>query len=269
MSEAIEAGAIGEEGQRQLKKIFVMVDRWRKRTHAQPTPPVVGSSLRKDDETTAPYHLSGAVGGALLSAVDHLDAFRALVVDAQILHARAPYTLLRAALENAATAVWLLAPRSRDERVLRLLRLQWADSRESENAQRLFGAEPKLSRAEWTAKLERVATTRGLSPQQVADVTGKWPGWKEIVDKAGTEGRELSGRDSVFLWMLASGIAHGHLWAVLSPLLERVETVASGDLVTLRLSASDKAVVLMASVATLMMFEGFRLVDERSQNHLA
>lgn len=34
--------------------------------------------------------------------------------------------MLRAVLENAAVAVWLLAPASRNERVLRLLRWEWA-----------------------------------------------------------------------------------------------------------------------------------------------
>jgi hypothetical protein len=143
-----------EDARRQLAKIFAMVDKWRERTHAVPTQPVPGSSLSADDAATAPYQLSHMVGGALLSAVDHFDAFRALVVDAQVVHARAPYTLLRAALENASVAVWLLAPSSRDERILRRLRLQWIDSRDGERAQVLFGVLPRLSKEEWQENLD-------------------------------------------------------------------------------------------------------------------
>ena len=89
------------EAQRRLVKIFELVSTWRGRTAAVAPVPAVGSSLRKDDEVTDPYQLSHAVIGALVGAVDHLDAVRAFVQDAGILHARAPFTLLRAALENA------------------------------------------------------------------------------------------------------------------------------------------------------------------------
>ena len=83
---------LSSEAQRQLVKIFELVDSWRDRTGAMAPVPAVGSSLRKDDEVTDPYQLSHAVIGALVSAIDHLDAVRALVQDAGILHARAPFT---------------------------------------------------------------------------------------------------------------------------------------------------------------------------------
>src|SRR4051794_32587057 len=93
------AGQISDEARRQLAKAFAVIDIWRDRIHGEPTTPAVGSSLAKDDEATDPYQMSHAATGALLSAVDHLDAFRALLQDAGVLHARAPFTLLRAALE--------------------------------------------------------------------------------------------------------------------------------------------------------------------------
>jgi len=262
-------GQISDEAKQQLAKAFAVIDSWRERIHAEPTAPAAGSSLAKDDEATSPHQVSHAVVGALLSAVDHFDAFRALLQDAGILHARAPYTLLRAALENGATAVWLLAPSSRNERVLRRLRLQWTDSRDSEKAALLFDTQPNLSKAEWAETLEELARARGLTPQQVQDVTKARATFTEIVRTAGLEGQDLSGRDSLFLWMIASGIAHARMWAILSPMLNRVETPGfTDDLVHLNLSASDTAVVLLCGATLLMVYEAWRLLDERSKNHL-
>ena len=87
----------------------------------------------------APSH---AVGAALTSSIDHLNTLQALVMQARVLPARAPFTLLRAALENAAVAVWLLAPPNRNERVFRRLRLQWADAQDGQSAVELTGQAP-------------------------------------------------------------------------------------------------------------------------------
>jgi hypothetical protein len=263
------------EAQRQLVKIFGLVDRWRDRTGAMAPVSAIGSSLRKDDEVTDPYQLSHAVIGALVSAVDHLDAVRALVQDAGILHARAPFTLLRAALENSATAVWLLAPANRNERVLRRLRLQWADALDGEVACHVTGIAAQLSRDGWKGKLQAVARARGLPDKQVQAVTGRPVTYSGIVKAAGDEARgsDLTGQDALFCWMLSSGIAHAKTWAVLSSVLDRVEVPGVPGLAEnqmgLMLSASDKAVTLIASVTTLMVIEGWRLLDERGRWSLA
>jgi hypothetical protein len=260
---------LSNEVKAQLARIFELVSRWCDRIQAVPAVPAIGSSLRKDDEVTDPYQLSHAVVGALVSAVDHLDAVRALVQDAGVVHARAPFTLMRAALENSATAVWLIAPASRDERVLRRLRLQWDDARDGEKACRLVGAEPPLSRDGWKAKLERVARARGLSDEQIGSVTRQKATYSEIVKTAGDEARgpDVTGQNALFCWMAASGIAHARLWAVLSSVLDRA--VVPGvleDPVGMMLSASDKAVAVIAGVTTLMVTEGWRLLDERCQS---
>jgi hypothetical protein len=263
------------EAQRQLVKIFELVDRWRDRTRAMAPVPAIGSSLRKDDEVTDPYQLSHAVIGALVSAVDHLDAVRALVQDAAILHARAPFTLLRAALENSATAVWLLAPANRNERVLRRLRLQWGDALDGEVAQQVVGATARLSRDGWKDKLQAIARARGLPDEKVQAVTGRPVSYSGIVKAAGDEaqGSNLTGQDALFCWMLSSGIAHAKTWAVLSSVLDRVEVPGvpglAANQVGLMLSASDKAVTLIASITTLMVIEGWRVLDERGRGCLA
>jgi len=261
-------GQLGEEAKRRLLNFFGAVDQWRQRTQLMTPPPEAGSSLGRDDDLTHPYQLSHAVAGAMVSAIDHLDALRALVQDAHVVHARAPFTLLRAALENSATAVWLLAPANRNERVLRRLRLQWGDSRDGERAAVLAGEGPRLSKADWKDKLEGIARASGLSEDQVRVVTEK-PTYTSIVSTAGDEARGLKGQDALFCWMVASGIAHARMWAVLSSVLSRTElpTVVDGH-VRMMLSASDQAVVLLSAVTARMVSEGWRLFDERRQTYL-
>jgi hypothetical protein len=170
--------------------------------------------------------------------------------------------LLRAALENAAVAVWLLAPEASDERVLRRLRLQWSDALDGEKAARLIGVDPPPSRAGWKDALEGVARLGGLSEEQILAVTRQKATFTSIVETAGDEARGLTGRNASFCWMAASGIAHARLWVVLSSLLSRVEVPgAPVGQVGVELSASDQAVVLVSGVTARLVSEGWRLLD--------
>jgi hypothetical protein len=117
-----------------LSLLFPLIDRWRQRMESTPAMPEADSSIFEDDLATFPYLVSQAVGAQLVSAADHWDALRMLVEDFHVVHARALFTLLRAAVENSATAVWLLAPASRQVRDQRRLRLEWRASMNSRSA---------------------------------------------------------------------------------------------------------------------------------------
>src|SRR4051812_2912986 len=84
--------------------------------------PASGSPLSADDERTHPFQTSHAAWHALSHAADPLHCLRAVLRDAAAIHMYAPYALVRAALENASAAVWMLHPRGRIERVTRRLR---------------------------------------------------------------------------------------------------------------------------------------------------
>jgi hypothetical protein len=60
-----------------------------------------GSSLCGDDKKADPFRLSHVAWHSLSNAVDHLGCLRALLGDAKVIHMYAPFTLVRAALENA------------------------------------------------------------------------------------------------------------------------------------------------------------------------
>jgi hypothetical protein len=77
--------------------------------------------MRRDDRDAAPYKPSQSVRRLLGVATEHLDAVYGLLVDAKVQHPGAPFTLLRASIETAATATWLMTPNRRVERLRRTL----------------------------------------------------------------------------------------------------------------------------------------------------
>jgi len=82
-----------------------------------------GSSLAGDRSSTPYSPVPDQVRSGLGVAMDHLHAFKIIVVDGQAALPFALYTLVRSAYEAVGTALWLLQPSSRDERVLRSLKL--------------------------------------------------------------------------------------------------------------------------------------------------
>ncbi|WP_163512199.1 hypothetical protein [Fodinicola acaciae] len=241
-----------------------MTDPWLRRAQTLPRDPAAGSSLLGDDNATAPYHISHAVISALVSAVDHLDGLRQLITRAQVIHGRVPFTLLRAALENASIAVWLLAPQSRNERVFRRLRLQWADFSDGENARALTDVPANKSLEERKQKLQDLARARGLEQERIAQIAARPVAWSTIVGLAAEEGTPLDRNDATLIWMLCSGIAHGRTWAALN-LLDREEVSRAAERVLhVKLTASEKNILVIAQCTAAMIQAGWSLLDQRS-----
>lgn len=89
------SGELSREAKLALSLLFPLIGRWRQRMESAPATPEADSSLFEDDLATFPYLVSQAVGAQLVSAADHWDALRMLVEDFHVVHARAPFTLLR------------------------------------------------------------------------------------------------------------------------------------------------------------------------------
>jgi hypothetical protein len=266
------SGALGDEAKRSLAYLFPLIDHWRQRMESAPTLPEPGSSLLADDRAAHPYLVSQAVGALLVSAADHWDALRALLQDAKVVHARAPFTLLRAAIENSATAVWLLAPASRDVRLLRRLRLEWKNSLDQGAAEEVVAGESWTSRVDTKATLQGIARARGLTDDVICQVASRPIGFRAIIETAATEAPRcgLTDAQAVYCWMAASGIAHAQRWAVMSSdILQR--TIISGapeGSARLALSASERALVGIACAGSAFTTEGWRLLDQRYLDYL-
>jgi len=246
-----------------LNRIFDRATEWRERVNTLPDAPSEGSSLAGDDRATTPYQLSHAVNLALFSAVDHIDALRSMIAIAGVIHSHAPFTLIRAVIENAATAVWLLAPRGRDERVLRRLRLQWADFAD---ADQVWPKEAKPDEQFLSAKKERLqglGRARGLSKVQISQIAAHAVSYSSIVATAGAEGRSLTEERALVAWRLSSGIAHARPWATLA-LLDHDEIQAAAEgVLNLRVTAPNRGLLMLAQIAANMIHDGWILYDER------
>lgn len=181
------------------------------------------SALAGDDKATDPYNTSHAFLQSLTSAIDHLHAAKSLVHGAGLLHLGAPATLARSAIENAATAWWILAPRSRDERVLRTLRWYSRNFRDQHTA--LDGTPVGDTGRTLEDKLADIravaARRRGVN---VAVAAGGYKMSTVITEHDQT----TVDSGSLFLWQLASGFAHGRTWAYLGALAQERHRAEAG-----------------------------------------
>lgn len=259
-----EAMTVDPDVMRRLAVIFGRIDQWAERISNpdEVRPPDPGSRLALDDKLlTRHFQMSTGVLWALVSAVDHLNSLRRLVIDAQSVPSRGTFTLLRAALENGAVAVWLMAPRDQNERVLRRLRLQWADIKEQESAHQLIDHAATTPTRDKKRQLQDIGRAAGLSTPQVNLIASRPVGYATIVDAAAREGSAVDADAMVLAWRLCSGIAHAKSWAVLG-LLERtnIQQLDEGML-RVRLTAPDHALFGLTVLAAATVHEGWKLFD--------
>lgn len=263
--DSLDDGQMDQAALHRLAQIFELVEVWDKRVGDGYPAPLDRSSLARDDQKTDPFQISHAVGAALTSSIDHLNTLHAVVMKAHVLPARGPFTLLRAALENAAVPVWLLGHPNRKERVLRRLRLQWADVHDGHSAAELTDQTPPRSRDERKKQLQDLARDCDLSIEQVNQVASRQVSWNDIVSGAGQYAPSLD-KDVVLLtWKLCSGIAHARPWAVLGLLERREISRTASNVLNLHISASDSAVWLFTAVTVLMIRDAWFLFDQRSK----
>src|SRR5688500_1141081 len=120
---------------------FSTITTWmEERTTKEPPAIEPGSPLAGDGAKSPEHQVGHAAWSGISLAVDHLHAIKVQVIDAQVLHPYSPYTLMRAAIENAATAVWLLEPNDRNERLQRRLKLAHHEAFEAGKARELLPA---------------------------------------------------------------------------------------------------------------------------------
>lgn len=92
-----------------------------------------GSSLAGDDRASHPFEVSQAVRHMVNATVDQLHGVKVAVHDARQQHLAVSSTLARSALENTATALWVLGPGRSNERVERVLRWHARNYHDLEN----------------------------------------------------------------------------------------------------------------------------------------
>jgi hypothetical protein len=219
---------------------------------AQEQPVEHGSEAALLDELTKPRQWSSAVSNALWGSVDHLQT----LVDLLRLPVRplAPYTLLRAAVENASLALWLVAPSERETRLLRALRLAIADVRDSGPVHEIAGntIDPVAVRV---AKIVSAGKRAGLTDTQLKQKDS----WTEIVTAADRVFHRRGDRAVEFSWRAGSGIMHARDWARMA-VLERGEVIDDGgETLTMSVTTSFTAVLYSVMATERIILEVTRL----------
>lgn len=164
-----------------------------------------GSVLDAADALTEPHQVSHLIGYLLHTAVDHLHALKALIVDAEAQHTFAPYTLIRGSIEAASTALWIL--QDADPRLVtrRALHLEYQNLWDQRRATRLVDKEADFDE-ERLALLKRVLDRNDLTTNVV-----KKP--LHVSDLIATAAAVFALRASSLTWQMCSAAAHGRPWA--------------------------------------------------------
>lgn len=245
-------------------EFFAQVQQWQELT-SQPAPAVEPHSALAGDAKRCPEHqVAHTAWYALGHAIDQLHAFKTLVDDARVLHAYALYSLLRAAIENAATAVWLLAPASRKERLQRCLRLAHNEAREQGQARALVpDAYPEWVRSSETriAEIKDLATRLDLDYGRIG---GRFS-YERIVKAAG-DATDFGDDFAAFIWRLCSGFSHGRYWSVLGMLTRKPAATDEAGVHNFSLTVDLHEVLTVAHVPFAFILHALQLHERRRQS---
>jgi len=243
-------------------RLLQQADAWAVRINGdspglQPAP---HSPLWRDDDKAHPYQLSNAAWLLLGSAVDHLGALQALLHDAKVIPRSAPYTLVRAGLENACGAVWLLRPPKRTERLARRLRLATADVKQREQARQMISQPGPRTEQECLDEIRDIAKRAGLAAAALKDRAT----YTEIVQTVDQSEPDI---DIQTIWKVCSAFSHGDMWATLGWSQQtQVSKTAQPGIAALRVEADLRLLTLAAATAVRVTQVGWRLYDERSRS---
>jgi len=218
------------------------------------------SSLSGDDAAASPYHVSHAVVQCLFTGVQHMHALKTLIVDAQALHLGPPWTLARTAVENLATAYWILHPSNRKERVARTLRWHYRNLRDQEEA--LRPVMPKFDPLSVRiAKLRRAVEANGLDLRDIKKGYTS-TGVVRYLDE------HVRGRGDLLLWRIGSGMAHGRPWAYLGLSDQEISPAADDDAVHVRMTDDVSRVLLPILRAVHVTEDLLILLEQRRTAHI-
>jgi hypothetical protein len=255
--------------------MFATINQWVEITSQEPPEVEPKSPLAGDARNSESLQVAHAAWAGIVHSIDHLHALRALLIQAQVLNLGAPYTLARSAMENAATAVWLLEPAQRLERLRRRLKLAHHEAWEEGELHKLLPA--KALKGKRSAQ-ERMAAIRALAVQGGLDasaVAGRFSYEKVIKAAAKTTLREddkpdpdkLSSEElAAVMWRLCSGFAHGRTWASMSWLERQVVRTEAG-VHTLQLTGGEiQRVVTVALLPCAFTTRALQLYEQRRRS---
>ncbi|MFC9635306.1 hypothetical protein ACFTY8_40200 [Streptomyces mirabilis] len=213
-----------------LLPLFRLVEQHRgEDAYRQLPAPAPNSSLATDDAILGTYAAAHLIRASYTAALAHADALRRLTEGGEI-DPSSPWTLLRGALENAATGIWLLSGKDRAERRRRALSL-WAEDMRNR-------AQHEQDTHHVPAGDGQTGTQRREEIRALADRLGlpalTAPKTHLILEQAAP----AAGLDPVkvrAVWRAASGFAHGRFWPNLRATQPRAVSASADGVYTFAL----------------------------------
>lgn len=231
-----------------------------------------GSQIAADDAVLSHYRLSHALQMLLNAGTDALSGVRHLVwgrpgqsLTDPVIHQAAHYVLARAAIENFATAVWILQPDAQAERVERVLRWHAKNIVDQHKATDPI-EDPRAGRSR-NEKLDELC-------EVLRKATGREPpkGFRgsgyaatavlEYVDATKPDPNAVSAH---LIWQLCSGFAHGRPWASLTFLEKQQTATEDPGVVSLRLTSDLSRAFIAPDVAVVLLKRFQRLQEVRGR----
>jgi hypothetical protein len=244
-------------------------DRWQSLTDADRSDWRVqpGSALAGDDFRTHPFPVSQAAWHALSVAVDHLGCVRSSLIESRdgdqvstLIHTYAQFSLIRAAVENSARAVWLLGPRSRQTRMSRRLALQAKENKSSDRIRELVNQPASQTKEARLQRLADLLIAAGM-PASETKAALRAPTYKEIVRGAG-DFTTLEADLTEIVWSGCSALSHGDTYGALS-IVDREIVAREKDVALVRFTGSIRNLFWCTVASVIMIEHGFQLYKIR------
>jgi hypothetical protein len=221
----------------------------------------VKSPLAGDDLRAHPYEPTHAIQGRLSSSLENQHAVYALIVDAQVLHPNVPFTLYRAAIESAATALWMVGPKDRRTRIERCLRWHWQDlaDADADTASAAFDIPRTVSLDVLQDRIKVVADRNQIDVSRIK----RYLKYTEVV--AAADALATGRWGALAPWRLCSGMAHGKMWPTLSFQERQLSLPQSGGIVHMQTTTSYLRVFWAASAAFDLAKDALNLYERRAR----
>ena len=207
---ADEKGAVGSRTRESaqawagMRTDFAEISDWHQ-ANKKSYPAAPGSLLHVADAMSHPHQASHVVGYLLLTAVDHLHALKTVMVDAGSQHTFAPYTLIRGAIENASTALWVLQQNDPRSAAVRALTLEYRGLTDQRRAARAVDPTAELDK-DLLEIFTDCLTRHGFTQKEVRTAPQQLP----LIEGVSKHFRI---RNAALTWQFCSAAAHGRQWA--------------------------------------------------------
>lgn len=202
-----------------------------------------GRKLARDSRESHPALISTFVVSDLLVAAEHIETLRAMIAGGLVMP-RAPFTLLRAAVEGATASLWLLSPTSRRVRARRAVLRAEASGRAETHLERALGTERDHTRRR--IAMDAAMARIGIEEKRVTEAlkeTRTTTMLSAIADINVGDYREA-------MWRLCSGLAHGEIYATVL-LSKPIDESEENGVWSAKLEAHEGLIEMFASLIGL------------------